>query len=70
MAPAPDDLDEAGSSSSAADGDTNGWRTWHGSSRLIGELDNQESGRRYLNLGFYQPQRILNNDPFFVSIDR
>ncbi|MGI5150021.1 NucA/NucB deoxyribonuclease domain-containing protein [Plantactinospora sp. CA-294935] len=56
--------------SSAADGDTNGWRTWHGSSRLIGELDNQESGRRYLNLGFYQTQRILNNDPFFVSIDR
>ncbi|TDC85533.1 hypothetical protein E1193_02550 [Micromonospora sp. KC606] len=56
--------------SSASNGDTNGWQTWHGSSRLIGELDNQESGRRYLNLGFYQPQRILNNDPFFVSIDR
>jgi hypothetical protein len=56
--------------SSAAGGNTNGWQTWHGSSRLIGELDNQESGRRYLNLGFYQTQRILNGDPFFVSINR
>lgn len=56
--------------SSASGGNTNGWQTWHGSSRLIGELDNQESGRRYLNLLFYQTQRILNGDPFFVSINR
>jgi hypothetical protein len=56
--------------SSASNGNTNGWQTWHGSSRMIGEEDNQTSGRQYLNLGFYQSQRILNNDPFFVSINR
>jgi hypothetical protein len=37
---------------------------------MIGALDNQESGRRYLNVYFYQAQRILDNDPFFVAIDR
>lgn len=55
---------------SAAGGDSNGWRRWHGSSRLISEIDNQMSGGRYLNTQFYQAQRILNGDPFFVSIDR
>ncbi|WP_204038457.1 hypothetical protein [Micromonospora qiuiae] len=27
-------------------------------------------GRRYLNNGFYQPQRILDGDTFFVAISR
>ncbi|MCI4066107.1 hypothetical protein MRQ36_27590 [Micromonospora sp. R77] len=56
--------------SSASSGNTEGWRTWNGSSRIIGEVDNQDSGRQYLNIGFYQPNRILNNDPFFVAINR
>lgn len=47
-----------------------GWRTWHGSSRLIGEVDNQDSGRDYLNRGFYHANRILDGDAFFVDIDR
>jgi hypothetical protein len=51
-------------------GTPDGWRTWRGSSRLIGEEDNQESGRQYLNIGFYQANRILSDDPFFVDIDR
>ncbi|WP_416901302.1 hypothetical protein [Micromonospora echinospora] len=56
--------------SSASDGNPDGWRTWHGSARLIGEVDNQDSGRKYLNNGFYQPNRILDNDAFFVAINR
>jgi hypothetical protein len=56
--------------SSASTGNTNGWLTWQGSSRLIGEVDNQDSGRDYLFNGFYTKQRILDNDPFFVAINR
>jgi hypothetical protein len=37
---------------------------------LIGEADNQDSGRLYLNNGFYQPQRIIDGDAFFVAITR
>lgn len=56
--------------SSASSGNADGWREWHGSARLIGEVDNQESGNLYLNIGFYQANRILDGDPFFVAIDR
>ncbi|SDT80380.1 NucA/NucB deoxyribonuclease domain-containing protein [Actinoplanes derwentensis] len=56
--------------SGGADGNSNGWQTWHGSARLIGEVDNQDSGRLYLNNGFYQPQRIIDGDAFFVAITR
>ncbi|WBB52375.1 hypothetical protein [Verrucosispora sp. WMMD573] len=56
--------------SGGADGNPDGWKTWHGSARLISEIDNQESGQRYLNIGFYQPQRIIDGDAFFVAISR
>ncbi|MEV4709631.1 NucA/NucB deoxyribonuclease domain-containing protein [Actinoplanes sp. NPDC049316] len=56
--------------SSAAGGDTNGWQRWNGSSRIIGEVDNQDSGRKYLNIGFYQPNRILDGDAFYVAVNR
>jgi hypothetical protein len=56
--------------SPAAGGDTNGWQRWNGSSRIIGEVDNQDSGRMYLNNGFYQPNRILDGDAFYVAINR
>ncbi|GAA3919486.1 hypothetical protein Aau02nite_29410 [Amorphoplanes auranticolor] len=56
--------------SSASTGNANGWLTWQGSSRLIGEVDNQDSGRDYLFNGFCTVQRILDNDPFFVAINR
>ncbi|MEU8258678.1 hypothetical protein AB0C06_30940 [Micromonospora inaquosa] len=54
---------------SASTGDPEGWRTWRGSARLIGEVDNQESGNLYVNIRFYQADRILDRDPFFVAID-
>ncbi|WP_433605692.1 hypothetical protein ACQP2P_28020 [Dactylosporangium sp. CA-139114] len=57
--------------SPARDGDTSGgWQVWNGSSRLIGEEDNQDSGREYLNNQFYKPNRILDNDAYFVAINR
>ncbi|GGQ83496.1 NucA/NucB deoxyribonuclease domain-containing protein [Couchioplanes azureus] len=56
--------------STVSTGTADGWRTWRGSSRLIGEVDNQDSGRQYLNVAFYQGNRILSDDPFFVEIDR
>jgi hypothetical protein len=63
-------IEGAYTGSSASTGDPEGWRTWHGSARLIGEVDNQESGNLYLNIRFYQANRILDGDPFFVAIDR
>ncbi|UWZ40392.1 hypothetical protein Drose_15800 [Dactylosporangium roseum] len=56
--------------STAAGGDSNGWRTWNGSSRLIGAEDNGTAGTRYINAQFYQANRMLDDDAFFVAISR
>ena len=55
-------------STTEADGDSNGWMQWNGSARMIGEEDNQDAGRDYLNTRFYKANRILDNDKFFVAI--
>ncbi|MEV0392934.1 hypothetical protein [Polymorphospora rubra] len=56
--------------STVSTGNPDGWQTWNGSARLIGEVDNQTSGNRYLNVRFYHAHRILHTDPFFVDIQR
>jgi len=38
--------------------------------RLIGEVGTQDSGRTYLNNRFYQPDRVLDGDAFYVAINR
>jgi hypothetical protein len=68
--PMASDREGAYTGSGGTDGDSNGWQTWHGSARLIGEVDNQDSGRLYLNNGFYPPQRIIDGEAFFVAIVR
>ncbi|SCG39119.1 NucA/NucB deoxyribonuclease domain-containing protein [Micromonospora coxensis] len=40
---------------------------WHGSARLIPSDDNQTAGRAYLSTAFYQANRLLDWDAFYVQ---